>query len=166
MTQSHVSFATDPPSKEDNTTSLSSTPVSKSQTLSELTVASIFIEGYRHCIMRADDAEYDSYTFYAPHLVNDDDGNRLTIPVEGGVLPDAFVFSRVCELIAELVTDADEFTKGRCGAFEFAAGVMGFLRSNQRLVLPRMRPLDHGYDFTRMNRVVETRREHRQRAAA
>jgi hypothetical protein len=101
-----------------------------------------------------------------PHLTNDDDGNRLTIPVEGGELPDSFVFSKVCELIAQLTANSDEFTKIRCGQFDFANGVTEFLRRDQRLVLPKVRPLDHGYDFTRMNRVVEGRRAHRQRAVA
>ena len=95
--------------------------------------------------------------FYAPCLHIDEDDNKLTVPIEGGALPDAFVFDKVCGLIAELTANADEFTQIRCGQFSFATGVMEFLRRDQRLVLPRMRPLDHGYDLTRMNRVVEGR---------
>jgi hypothetical protein len=84
----------------------------------------------------------------------------------GGGLPDSFVFHKVCAFIAELTANSDEITQLRCGSFNFANNVLEFLRRDPRLLSPKMNPTRDEYVFERVNRAVETRREHRQRAAA
>jgi hypothetical protein len=154
----HVRLTTASP--EDNAASVPSTP------LSEMFVAELFVKQYRYCICRIDDDEDDSSVFYAPNLCdNSDYGNVIPI-LRGGAIPDGFVVSKICELIAELTEHSDPFTKIRCGQYSFIAGVMEFLRRDPRLVVPKMRPASDEYDYARINEVVEKRREHRHQRRA